>query len=86
MMRNRGYMKGPAGFKCLNDAFIKDGGTINSRMSAGGVRKILGIFEFTETKSHKFRVKASTGGADMEFMGDYIEFVPTELIETEDTY
>ncbi|MFA9390806.1 MAG: fasciclin domain-containing protein [Prolixibacteraceae bacterium] len=79
MMRNRGYMKGPASFKVINEAWYVGTG----RMSERALRKILGIFTFDEAGTHEFSVKAARSG---QFMFDYLEFVPVEVLETEDIY
>ncbi len=84
MMRNRGYMKGPASFRVVRDA--NNGGWYsgpNARESENALRRILGIFTFEEDGHHTFSVRASRGG---EFMFDYLEFVPVEVIEREDIF
>jgi len=40
----------------------------------------LGTYNFSTSKTHKFTVKAVREG---QFMMDYLEFVPVELIENE---
>ena len=80
MMRNRGYMKGPASFR--NDDKTWYSGA-NARLNVKVLRRILGRFDFEETTNHKFRVKAVKEG---ECMLDYLEFVPAEIIEYEDIY
>ncbi len=83
-MRNRGYMKAPASFKCIKDA--DNGGWYTGpegRNSSSALRRILGIYTFDETTTHVFTVTAVRSG---EFMFDYLEFVPTEVIEYEDIY
>jgi len=81
MMRNRGYMKAPAVFRAPNDEWFK--GQEDSRHSPNLLRRILGIFRFTEAGTHTLGVKGLSGG---EFMFDYLEFVPTSILETEDIY
>ncbi|MDF1571123.1 MAG: fasciclin domain-containing protein [Bacteroidales bacterium] len=80
MMRNRGYMKGPASFKVINTAWYSGA---SARMSPAALRRILGIFTFNEASTHTFAVKAVRAG---EFMFDYLEFVPVEVLEYEDIY
>ena len=80
MMRNRGYMKAPASFKVINQAWY---GGSSGRMSPSALRRILGIYTFNEAGTHTFTVKAVRGG---EFMFDYLEFVPLEVLEKEDIY
>jgi uncharacterized surface protein with fasciclin (FAS1) repeats len=80
MMRNRGYMKAPASFKVINTAWY---GGSSARMSRSAIRRILGIYTFEKPGPHTFTVKAVRGG---EFMFDYLEFVPLEVLEYEDIY
>jgi hypothetical protein len=81
MMRNRGYMKGPASFKVIKTQ--AQGGWYSgasARMSPSALRRILGIYTFKEAGTHIFSVKAARAG---EFMFDYLEFVPVEVLEYE---
>lgn len=80
MMRNRGYMKGPASFKVINTAWYSGS---SARMTRSAIRRILGIYTFEKAGHHTFTVKAVRGG---EFMFDYLEFVPIEVLEYEDIY
>lgn len=80
MMRNRGYMKAPASFKVLNPEWYGGGALESARKSPAALRKILGIFTFEEDGRHVFEVRAAREG---EFMLDYLEFMPIELIEFE---
>ncbi|MDA3853147.1 MAG: hypothetical protein PF444_02755, partial [Bacteroidales bacterium] len=75
MMRNRGYMKGPASFKGVS---ASQG--IVARNNIQTLRRILGTFTFTEASTHFFRAK---GLSNSEFMFDFMEFVPTEMIDNE---
>ncbi|MCU4163417.1 fasciclin domain-containing protein [Carboxylicivirga caseinilyticus] len=79
MMRNRGYMKGPGSFKLVRDAWGY-GGPI-ARDSERALRRILGIYTFDKDTTHVLRAKAAKAG---EFMFDYLEFVPVEVLESED--
>jgi uncharacterized surface protein with fasciclin (FAS1) repeats len=79
MMRNRGYMKAPASFRVIKDDWY----TGIARNSDAALRKILGIYTFDKMKTHEFSVKAAQDG---QFMFDYLEFVPLEVIEKEDIY
>lgn len=79
MMRNRGYMKAPATFKPVRNDWY----TGIARNTPESLRKILGIYTFDDTGSHVFKVVASRSG---EFMFDFLEFVPLEVIESEDIY
>lgn len=78
-MRNRGYMKGPASFQVIEEWWY----TGNGRMEDQVLRRILGIYTFDKYSTHTFSVKAVKSG---EFMFDYLEFVPLEVLEYEDIY
>lgn len=80
MMRNRGYLKGPGSYRVVTHEYYP---AANARVSNRSLRRILGIYTFNEATEHKFKVKAAREG---QFMMDYLEFVPTELIEREDVY
>jgi uncharacterized surface protein with fasciclin (FAS1) repeats len=75
MMRNRGYMKGPSSFRCGHWYEAP-----SARMSTAYLRRILGIYTFKEPGVHTFRAKAARSG---QFQLDFIEFVPTEILEKE---
>lgn len=74
-IHNKGYMKGPACFTSGNH----NGGT--GRMDATCVRKVLGIYQFNTASTHILSVDGLSSG---EFMFDFLEFIPTSAIETED--
>lgn len=80
MMRNRGYMKGPACYKVITTGWSYGE---NARYSEQILRRILGTYTFSEAGNHTFSVKGLSGG---EFMFDYMEFVPTSSLESEDIY
>ena len=80
MMRNRGYMKGPASYKVPVAGWTSGE---NARYSVDILRRIMGTYTFKTAGHHKFSVKALSGG---EFMFDYLEFVPTSALESEDIY
>ncbi|HEY6915330.1 MAG TPA: fasciclin domain-containing protein [Paludibacter sp.] len=80
MMRNRGYMKGPACFKVPKPGWTSGE---NARYSADNLRKIMGTYTFKSASNHVLTVKGLSGG---EFMFDYLEFVPTSALESEDIY
>ncbi len=80
MMRNLGYMKGPHSFKAINESWYAGQ---SARYNSSNLRKILGTYRFTEPGHHKLMVKGLSGG---QFQIDFIEFVPTSLIESEDIY
>ncbi len=79
-MRNRGYMKGPASFRVIAEWWYSGA---SARMEEQALRRILGIYTFDEWSTHTFSVKAVKSG---EFMFDYLEFVPLEVLEYEDIY
>lgn len=79
-MRNRGYMKGPASYTVIAEWWYTGA---SARMSEDVLRRILGIYTFDEWSTHTFSVRAVKSG---EFMFDYLEFVPVEVLEYEDIY
>lgn len=79
-MRNRGYMKGPASYTVIEEWWYTGA---SARMSERVLRRILGIYTFNEYSTHTFSVKAVKSG---EFMFDFLEFVPLEVLEYEDIY
>jgi len=78
MMRNRGYMKGPSTYKDVIDRWY---GLKIARNSTASLRRILGTYTFKKAGTHTFTVKAVRSG---QFMLDFLEFVPVELLENED--
>jgi hypothetical protein len=81
MMRNRGYMKGPSVYHAASTQFGYAGET--ARFESISLRHILGIYTFSEAGTHKLSVKGLSGG---QFMFDYLEYVPTSALESEDVY
>jgi len=77
MLRNRGYMKGPSTYK---DAIERWYGLTVARNSAQSLRRILGTYKFEKSGTHVFTVKAVREG---QFMLDFLEFVPVEMLESE---
>lgn len=77
-MRNRGYMKAPASIWTLQ-------GQTTLREKETCLRFIIGQFNFQEYGAHYLRGK-NVYAPDQEFHGDYIEIIPTSLIDTEDIY
>lgn len=78
MMRNRGYMKGPNSFKAVIESWYKGS---SARMNGSNLRKILGIYTFAKDGTHRIMVKGLSAG---QFQIDFLEFVPTNILETED--
>lgn len=80
MMRNHRYMKGPACFKVPVTGWTFGE---NARYCSTVLRKILGTYSFRTSGKHLLTVKGLISG---EFMFDYIEFVPTSALESEDIF
>ena len=78
MMRNRGYMKGPNSFKSVDISWYSGQ---SARYNSSNLRKIIGTYTFSKAGNHKISVKGLSGG---QFQIDFIEFVPTSLLESED--
>jgi len=78
MMRNRGYMKGPNSFKAVVESWYKGA---SARMNGSNLRKILGIYTFVKDGTHRIMVKGLSAG---QFQIDFLEFVPTNILENED--
>jgi uncharacterized surface protein with fasciclin (FAS1) repeats len=77
MMRNRGYMKGPSTYKDVLGVWYSKK---IARNSPQYLRRILGTYTFDKSETHQFKVKAVREG---QFMMDFLEFVPLEVIESE---
>lgn len=77
MLRNRGYMKGPCTYR---DAIDRWYGMTIARQSTKSLRRILGTYKFEKSGTHVFTVKAVREG---QFMLDFLEFVPVEMLESE---
>lgn len=78
-MRNRGYMKAPASIHTNQE------GGISLRGMNTCLRVILGQFTFQEYAPHYLRGK-NVYDPNQVFHADYIEIIPTSLIEKEDIY
>jgi len=78
MMRNRGYMKGPNSFKSPSEAWYSGS---SARFNGSNLRKILGTYNFREAGHHEIMVKGLSSG---QFQIDFLEFVPTSVLEFED--
>ena len=88
-MRNRGWMKYP-------DAFTMVGSANSSREDRKSCRRILGQYFFNEGIQHTIRVKlvgenrngegVNNPGAYRYFGYDFLEFMPTSQLETENIY
>jgi uncharacterized surface protein with fasciclin (FAS1) repeats len=75
MMRNRGYMKGPVTMLVQNQGY-------NGRTDSWCLRRVLTTTTFDKAGPHTFRVKC-VEEKDREFQLDYMEFVPTYVLENE---
>ncbi len=89
MMRNRGYMKGPDTWYAPNKMYSYN--AANARDSKFNLRYIMGTYEFKEAKPHYVTVVFlgignDMSGGDSQFMLDYLEFCPIELILTENIH
>lgn len=85
MMHNRGYLKGAGSYHCFDNRYYNPSNT--ARTSSSCLRRILGTYTFTEAKEHYFTViSLGSTSSGTQFMLDYLEFCPTELLETEDVY
>ena len=78
-MRNRGYMKGP------HSELIPGGNGKTLREDPRFLRVIVGRFSSTEYGSHTFRSK-NIYSDEKYFVIEYLELIPTSLIEDEDVY
>jgi len=84
MMHNRGYLKGAASYKCFIPLYYDV--TKTARTSIKSLRRVLGTYTFSKASKHTFTVIGlGSSGGDIQFMLDYLEFVPTEILETEGT-
>lgn len=79
MMRNLGYMKGPASITVVDTRWTS---AVDARNDVRVLRKILGIYNLTEGVQ-TITAKGLSAG---DFMLDYVEFVPISAIESEDIY
>lgn len=78
MMRNLGYMKGPASCFLLN-------GNILLRDFYKSLRYIVGQYRFTDYGEHKLRAR-NVDFSGREFSIDYFELIPVDMIRDEDRY
>jgi uncharacterized surface protein with fasciclin (FAS1) repeats len=87
MMHNRGYMKGPVVYRASHAGGGKQSASSNARMSSEILRRVLGIYTFDNTEKHYFSTiylgSSQTITGDPQFMIDYLEFTPLELLDKE---
>lgn len=82
-LRNHGYMKAPNSYVGINYHNLGYGDNLTARNIENCLRKILGIFNWTEDGTHELRLVAMRpGGLSI----DYVEFMPTDLLEGEDQH
>lgn len=79
-MRNRGFMKAPASMWSNHDNC-----TFRDIQQKQPLRMIIGTVSFQDYGAHYLRAK-NVYSDDREYNGDYIELIPTSLIDTEDIY
>lgn len=82
-LRNHGYMKAPNSYVGINYHGLGYGDNLTARNVDTRLRKILGIVNWPQDGTHKLRLVAMRPG---EFDVDYIEFMPTDLLESEDQH
>jgi hypothetical protein len=73
-------MKGPSSYQDFIDMGWGYGLKQSARNNIHCLRKILGIYTFDKPGKHSFTVKAVIDG---QFMFDFLEFIPVELIQSE---
>lgn len=78
-MHNRGYMKAPASI------WTQQGGGKTLRDTETCLRIVVGQFTWQEYGAHYLRGK-NVYSPSQEFHGDYIEIIPTSLLDSEDIY
>lgn len=82
-LRNHGYMKAPNCYVGTNYHNLGYGDNLTARNVDVRLRKILGIKNWMEDGTHELRLVAMRPG---RFDMDFIEFIPTDLIEEEDQH
>ncbi len=82
-LRNHGFMKAPNSFVGWNYHQLGYGDNLTARNVDTRLRRILGIFNWTRDGTHQLRLVAMRPG---RYDFDYIEFIPTDLIEEEDQH
>lgn len=82
-LRNHGYMKAPNCYVGTNYHNLAYGDNLTARNVDTRLRKILNIVNWTEDGTHELRLVAMRAG---DFDVDFIEFMPTDLLENEDQH
>lgn len=87
-MRNRGYMRGPYMFFGGTNVTSGDAEGVNCRGEAPSLttlRLLLGVDHYRQSDEHWFRLKSVIDDKDLKWQLDFIELVPTSIINN-DTY
>ena len=82
-LRNHGYMKAPNCYVGTNYHNLAYGDNLTARNVDTRLRKILNIVNWTEDGTHELRLVAMRAG---DFDVDFVEFMPTDLLENEDQH
>lgn len=82
-LRNHGYMKAPNSYVGVNYHALGYGDNLTARNVDTRLRKILNIVNWTQDGTHELRLVAMRPGF---FELDFIEFMPTDLLEDEDQH
>ena len=82
-LRNHGFMKAPNCFVGWNYHQLGYGDNLTARNVDTRLRRILGIYNWISDGSHQFRLVAMRPGT---YDLDYIEFIPTDLLDDEDQH
>lgn len=82
-LRNHGFMKAPNSFVGWNYHDLGYGDNLTARNVDTRLRRILGIFNWTTDGTHQFRLVAMKTG---KYQLDYIEFMPTDMLDDEDQH
>ena len=80
-MRNRGYMRGPYSF--FGGTNVTSGNETSANCRGDGVatlRLILGTAQYLQSEDHWFRIKSVIDDKDLKWQLDFIELVPTGII------
>ena len=85
-MRNRGYMRGPYMFFGGKNVTSGDAEGVNCRGEAPSnttLRLLLGTDHYLQSEDHWFRIKSVIDDKDLKWQLDFIELVPTSVVNNE---
>ena len=85
-MRNRGYMRGPYSFFGGTNVTSGDAEGVNCRGEAPTqttLRLLLGTEHYLQSEDHWFRIKSVIDDTNLKWQLDFIELVPTSVINNE---